>query len=236
MIQEQAMPISILLPLFRDIGGKNFPRPNRSVLAYLFIDPALEAMMSRRTILLLAALYFVAAVAFSVFHVATNPFLSGLNTATIGKSVSGALLLFGGSGLLPVLGWALYRFKPQYAMWPMLLWAFFGIALAYFFEIGVRLERDVQISMLARNLTLSEAKLSCLDSQHASKFRSEIGITEHEVSIYCGCVSEATAASMTVDDLTYIATNGSAPQPLQEQTAQLGQTCRRLIMGKREFR
>jgi hypothetical protein len=192
--------------------------------------------MSRRTIFLLAGLYFVAAVAFSVFHVATNPFSSGLNAAAISKSVGGALLLFGGAGLLPVLGWALYRFKPQYAMWPILSWAFLGIALAYFFEIGVRLERDVQISMLARNLTLSEAKLSCLDSEHANKFRSEVGITEHEVSVYCGCVSEATAASMTVDDLTYIATNGNAPQPLQERAAQLGQTCRRLIVGKKEFR
>jgi hypothetical protein len=192
--------------------------------------------MSRRTILLLAGLYFVAAVAFSVFHVATNPFLSDLNSGAIGKSVGGALLLFGGSGLLPVLGWSLYRFRPLYAMWPMLSWAFLGIVLAYFFEIGVRLERDVQISILARNLTLSDAKLSCLDSQHASKFRSEIGITDHEVSIYCACVSEATAASVTADELTYIATNGKAPQPLEERAAQLGQTCRHLIMGKREFR
>jgi hypothetical protein len=191
--------------------------------------------MSRKTILLLAGLYFLAAVAFSVFHVVTNPFLSDLNSAAIGKAVGGAILLYGGAGLLPVLGWALYRFRPLYAVWPMLSWAFLGIVLAYFFEIGVRLERDVQISMLARNLTLSDAKLSCLDSQHASKFRSEIGITEREVSVYCGCVSEATAASITTDELTYIATNGKAPQPVQERAVQLGQTCRRLIMGKKEL-
>jgi hypothetical protein len=43
-------------------------------------------------------------------------------------------------------------------MWPMLLWAFVGIALAYFIETGVRLERDVQISMLARNLALSRLR------------------------------------------------------------------------------
>jgi hypothetical protein len=191
--------------------------------------------MSRKTILLLAGLYFLAAVAFSVFHVVTNPFLSELNSAAIAKAVGGALLLYGGAGLLPVLGWALYRFRPLYAMWPMLSWAFLGIVLAYFFEIGVRLEHDVQISMLARNLTLSDAKLSCLDSQHASKFRGEIGITEREVSVYCGCVSEATAASVTPDELTYIATNGKAPQPVQERAVQLGQTCRRLIMGKKEL-
>jgi hypothetical protein len=191
--------------------------------------------MSRKTILLLAGLYFLAAVAFSVFHVATNPFLSELNSIAIGKAVGGALLLYGGAGLLPVLGWALYLFRPLYAMWPMLSWAFLGIVLAYFFEIGMRLERDVQISMLARNLTLSDAKLSCLDSQHASKFRSEIEITEREVSIYCGCVSEATAASVTADELTYIAMNGKAPQPVQERSVQLGQTCRRLIMGKKEL-
>jgi hypothetical protein len=192
--------------------------------------------MSRKTVFLLAGLYFLAAVAFGVFHVVTNPFSSGLNSTAIGKAVAGALLLYGGAGLLPVLGWALYRFRPLYATWPMLSWAFLGIVLAYFFEIGVRLERDVQISMLARNLTLSDAKLSCLDSQHASKFRSEIGITEREISVYCGCVSEATAASVTADELTYVATNGKAPQAAQERAVQLGQSCRRLIMGKKEFR
>jgi hypothetical protein len=188
--------------------------------------------MSRKAILLLLALYFVAAAAFSVIHVATNPFLPSLNTAAVSKAVGGAVVLFGGAGLLPLAGWALYRFRPRYAMWPMLSWAFIGIALAYFFEIGVRLEREVQISVLARNLVQSDAKLSCLDSQHASKFKSEVGITEREVSIYCGCVSEATAASVTADELTYIATNGKAPPSLQERAAQLARPCRGLFGAK----
>jgi hypothetical protein len=185
--------------------------------------------MSRKAILLSVGLYFLAAVAFSFFRVVSNPFLSGLNAAAVGNAVGGALLLYGGAGLLPVLGWALYRFKTRYAMWPMLSWAFIGIALAYFIEIGVRLERDVQISILARNLALSDAKLSCLDSQHASKFKSVVGITEREVSVYCGCVSEATAASVTADELTYIAMNGKAPQPLQERAALLARPCGRLF-------
>ena len=185
--------------------------------------------MSRKAILVLMGLYFLAAVAFSFFRVVTNPFLSGLNAAAVGNAVGGALLLYGGAGLLPVLGWALYRFKTRYAIWPMLSWAFIGIALAYFIEIGVRLERDVQISILARNLALSDAKLSCLESQHASKFKSVVGITEREVSVYCGCVSEATAASITADELTYIAMNGKAPQPLQERAALLARPCGRLF-------
>jgi hypothetical protein len=87
--------------------------------------------MSRKTTFLLAGLYFIAALAFGVFHAVTNPFVSNLNPAW---AIGGALLLFGGAGLLPVLGWALCRFKPAYAMWPLLSWAFFGIVLAYFFE------------------------------------------------------------------------------------------------------
>src|ERR1019366_9764928 len=67
--------------------------------------------MSRKAILLSVGLYFLAAVAFGVFRVVTNPFLSGLNAAAVGNAVGGALLLYGGAGLLPVLGWALYRFK-----------------------------------------------------------------------------------------------------------------------------
>jgi hypothetical protein len=192
--------------------------------------------MSQKTVLLLAGLYFLAALAFSVFNVLTNPFLSDMNAPVAGKAVGGAVLLYGGAGLLPLLGWALYRFKPLYAMWPMLSWAFIGIVLAYSFEIGVRLEREVQISMLARNLAQSDAKLTCLDSQHAGKFKSELGISEREISVYCGCVSEATAASVTTDELTYIVTNGKAPQPLQERAAQLGQPCRSLFSEKRGLR
>jgi len=192
--------------------------------------------MSRKTVLLLATLYFLAALAFSVFHVLTNPFLSDLKAPAAGKVVAGAVLLYGGAGLLPLIGWGLYRFKLRYATWPMLSWAFIGIALAYSFEIGVRLQRDVQISMLARNLARSDAKLSCLDNQHASRFKSELGISEREISVYCGCVSEATAASATTDELTYIVTNGMAPQPLQERVAQLGQPCRSLLSEKRGLR
>jgi hypothetical protein len=188
--------------------------------------------MSRKTILLLLGLYFLAAAAFSVFHVATNPFLPALNAAAVSKALGGAVVLLGGAGLLPLAGWGLYRFRSRYAMWPMLSWAFIGIALAYFFEIGVRLERDVQISVLARNLVQSDAKLSCLDSQHASRFKSQVGITEREVLIYCGCVSEATAASVTADELTYIAANGKAPPPLQERAAQLAPPCRSLFGAK----
>jgi hypothetical protein len=35
--------------------------------------------MSRKTVFLLTGLYFIAALVFSVFHVATNPFLPELN-------------------------------------------------------------------------------------------------------------------------------------------------------------
>jgi hypothetical protein len=156
----------------------------------------------------------------------SNPFFYRVDAPTLGKSIGGALLLFVGAGLLPVLGWAAYRFRPQYAWRTLASWAFIGIALAYFFEVGARLERDVQVTLLSKNLVLSGSKLGCLDSQHASKFRGEIGITEREISLYCGCVSEALAASTTSDELIYIATNGQVPPALQERAADMGRPCR----------
>jgi hypothetical protein len=199
-------------------------------------DSIFEAEMSRRTSFLLTGFYLLAAAGFSAFHVVTNPFSTGLNADVMGNALGGTLLLFGSAGFFPLLGWAFYRFKSKYAMWPMLSWAFLGVALAWFVEIGVRLERDVQISILARNLAQSDAKLSCLDSQHANKFKSEVGITDREVALYCSCVSEATAASVTADELTYIAANGKAPQPVQERAVQLGQSCRRLFGVKTNVR
>jgi hypothetical protein len=188
--------------------------------------------MSRRTIALLIGLYLLAALACSIFRVVSSPFFSTLNAAAVVHVIDGALLLMIGAGLPALLLWAFYRFRPRNATLPMLCWVFIGIAFAFFTEMGVRLERDVQVSILAKNLTLSDAKLSCLDGQHANKFRSEVGITDREISAYCNCVSEATASSITPDDVTFIATNGKAPPPLQERAVQLGRPCNRLPVGK----
>ena len=185
--------------------------------------------MSRRSIGILLGIYFLSALAFALFRVISNPFFAGLNGRTLGAAIGGALLLFVGAGLLPSLGWALYRFRPQYAWRTLASWVFIGIVLAYFFEVGARLERDVQVTMLSKHLILSGSKLSCLDSEHANKFRSQVGITEREISLYCGCVSEALAASITSDELTYIATNGQTPQAVQERAAEMGRPCRTLI-------
>jgi hypothetical protein len=188
--------------------------------------------MSRRTISLLAGLYFLTALAFGVFRVLSNSFYSGISVLTAGEAILGGLLLVILAGLPAILIWAFYRFNRRYALWPMLCWAFLGVAFALLIEVGTRLERDVQVSTLARNFALSDSKLSCLDTQHANKFRSEVGITDREISVYCGCVSEATAAAVTPDELTYIATNGKTPERSPERAVQLGRPCSHLLGAK----
>jgi hypothetical protein len=185
--------------------------------------------MSPKSIGILLGIYFLAALAFTVFRVLSNPFFAGLDGPTLGEAIGGSLLLFLGAGLLPLLRWTLDRFRPQYAWRTLASWAFIGIATAYFIEVGARLERDVQVTTLSKNLILSDSKLSCLDSEHASKFRTEIGITERQISLYCGCVSEALAASTTSDELTDIATNGQVPLAIRERAAEMGRPCRTLI-------
>jgi hypothetical protein len=105
--------------------------------------------MSRRTISLLVGFYFLAALSFSFFRVVSSPFFSGLRLVTVGQVIGGGLLLLVVAGLPPLLAWTFYRFNRRYALWPMLSWAFIGIALAFFVEVGVRLERDVQVYTLA---------------------------------------------------------------------------------------
>ena len=185
--------------------------------------------LSRKSIGILFGIYFLAALAFTLFRVFSNPFFARLDGPTFGEAIGGALLLFLGAGLLPLLRWALDRFRPQYAWRTLASWAFIGIATAFFIEVGARLERDVQVTILSKNLILSDSKLSCLDSEHASKFRTEIGITERQISLYCGCVSEALAASTTSDELTDTATNGQVPKAVQDRAAAMGRPCRTLI-------
>ncbi len=184
--------------------------------------------MSRKSIGILLGIYFLSALALTFFRALSNPFFARLDGSMIGEAIGGALLLFLGAGLLPFLRWALDRFRPEYAWRTLASWAFIGIATAYSIELGARLERDVQVTTLSRNLILSDSKLSCLDSEHASKFRTEIGITERQISLYCGCVSEALAASTTSDELTDIATNGQVPKGVQERAAEMGRPCRTL--------
>jgi len=185
--------------------------------------------MSQKSIGILLGIYFLSALAFTLFRVFSNPFFARFDGLTFGEAIGGAVLLFLGAGLLPLLRWALDRFRPQYASRTLASWAFIGIATAYFIEVGARLERDVQATTLSKNLILSDSKLSCLDSEHASKFRTEIGITERHISLYCGCVSEALAASTTSDELTDIAMNGEVPKAVQERAAEMGRPCRALI-------
>ena len=192
----------------------------------------LGAKMSRRSISVLAGLYFLAALAFGVFRVLSNPFYAGISAISAAQAIAGALLLLTLAGLPAFLVWAFYRFNLRYALWPMLAWAFLGIVFALAIEVGARLERDVQVSTLAKNLALSDAKLSCLDTQQTSKFRSEVGITDREISIYCGCISEVTAAAFTPDELTYIVTSGKPPARSPEQLTQLGRPCSHLLRGK----
>jgi hypothetical protein len=185
--------------------------------------------MSRKSIGILLGIYFISALAFTLFRVFSNPFFVQLDWLTLGEAIGGALLLFSGAGLLPVLGWALYRFRSRYAWRMVASWAFIGIATAYFIEVGARLERDIQVTLLSKNLVLSGSKLSCLDSEHASKFRAMVGITEREISLYCGCVSEALAASATPEELIYIATNGQPPKTFEDRAAEMGRPCSTLI-------
>jgi hypothetical protein len=192
----------------------------------------LEADMSRRTILLLAGFYFLAALAFSGFRVLSSPFYSGKSVTTASDAILGALLLVIVAGLPAILIWAFYRFNRHHALRPMVYWAFLGVAFALLIEVGTRLERDVQVSTLAKNLAFSDSRLSCLDAQHANKFRSELGITDREISIYCGCISEATAAAVTSDELTYIATNGKPPERSPERVVQLARPCSHLLKEK----
>ena len=63
--------------------------------------------MSRKSIGTLLGIYFLFALAFALFRVFSNPFFARLDAPTVGEAIGGALLLFLGAGLLPLLGLSL---------------------------------------------------------------------------------------------------------------------------------
>lgn len=190
--------------------------------------------MRRKWIWLLSLLYLVACLGFSAYESMQNP-LWNLNTRTIGEMVGGGLAIYGASALLPVIGWAVARFRRQAAPPAFVAWLLIGAAFAYLSDAGKRIDRPAPIAK-ARGASVfsgkdredfeQSVKLGCVETQRADPLTVKVGITEAKITLYCECISARLAEAISSDELRYAASNGKPPRTLVDKRTVIAEFCR----------
>jgi hypothetical protein len=110
--------------------------------------------------------------------------------------------------------WALLRFKAERAQGPIVLWGACGAILLYLTYQGEtasrreRIEAELPTSGLstqARADFIKNATAACVRGQNNNALNKEVGITTHQINVYCRCYAESLLVLTTMDDLRYFA-------------------------------
>ena len=92
--------------------------------------------MSRVAIASILIADFVAALAFAAFMELSNPTPWIHTTSKIVSTFGGALAPLAFTGILPLVIWAVFRFKAARAQGPIVLWGALGAILLYLIYLG----------------------------------------------------------------------------------------------------
>jgi hypothetical protein len=198
--------------------------------------------MTRRTVGLLFFVYFVAAVGFATSEAMQDPFWSA-SAAEVGRIAGGALTIYILGAILPMIGWAVMRFKASSAAGPLLFWLLISGVLAYFSYEGTAAERKLKLEKFASNGGLvgrekddflTSTKQGCEARQKSSLLTKRVNISDAKIAVYCDCYAQGMAEAMTIDELRSFATNGKAPTSVNDQAATLGRFCGEQVLGQKQ--
>lgn len=194
--------------------------------------------MSRSTIWLLCFYYLVAGLLFGAFEAWQDP-LWTVSGASIGATVGTGISIFLIAGIVPMIGWAIVRFRAERATVPFVLWAVLGCAMAYAMHVGDAFDRLQKIAAMTPNGVfagkdridfLRSAKLSCAQKQRENPLTAKIGLSEQKIVAYCDCLAEGLAEAVTVDELRTIATAGKQPASFVDKITTMGNFCGQQVL------
>jgi hypothetical protein len=196
--------------------------------------------MTRRTVGLFFFVYFVAAVGFATLETMQDPFWSA-GAGEIGRIAGAALTIYVLGAILPMIGWAIMRFKASSAAGPLFFWLLISGVLAYFSYEGTAAERRLKLEKFASNGLvgrekddfLTSTKQGCEARQRSSPLTKRVNISDAKIASYCDCYAQRMAEAMTVDELRYFTTNGKAPTSVNDKAAMLGSFCSEQVLGQK---
>jgi hypothetical protein len=197
--------------------------------------------MSRTSIWLLVCLYFVAAMIFGAFEFIQNHPSRAFDGASVGAMIGGGLVVFVGGGVLPMLGWAIARFRASRAVAPLLFWLLIGCGLAFLSDYGNRYERNSKIQKLTSNEALTgkdrddmvrSTKQTCVQNQTANPLTPKLGIPANKITAYCDCFAEGMASAILMDEIKVLISTGKVSPSLMDKNTSLGNSCSQLIFAK----
>jgi hypothetical protein len=198
--------------------------------------------MSRKTIGILFAAYFLAALIFGLLiewgfdrH---HPF-----SVFAADVINLALWPYIMSGLIPMIFWAFRRFRAERAALPFIAWAFLGVMLMGVATLGAfYMPGDEQINRAATNIaSLSGVGYDafqrgftkrCVDKQRSSQLNQKTEITERQIAIYCQCVAETVAKGITAEDLGFLVRNWYPSDSVREKADNAAPACLHLALGR----
>lgn len=190
--------------------------------------------MSRSTIANVLVGYFVVAFALAVFLEWGEPTPYVDLAARSGVVIGHTLGWYALAGILPLLIWAVFRFRAEKARGPIGLWGIIGAVLIFlscYGEMASRKERIAAafpmtgLSAQARADFIKNATIACVHRQKDGAINKEVGITVHQIDTYCKCYAETLLGLTTIEELRYFAQNASAPSGYGPKVQQAAAQC-----------
>ncbi len=93
--------------------------------------------MSKRTLGLVIGAYFLLAFAFEIYLQLRRPFES-LNPISVARAFGGSISLFVISAIIPLIMWAVSKFRMDRAKPSFIMWVLCGLAYGFFQSLGSR--------------------------------------------------------------------------------------------------
>jgi hypothetical protein len=195
----------------------------------------------RRTIWFLAFLYFIATMAFAAYEEMLDPFFKA-NARGIGRIIGEGLLIYAGGAIIPIIGWAVARFRSARAAAPVFFWLVFSCVLGYFSHVGSAFDRDLKIEKFVgeglvgkdKEDFMRSTKLACEQQQRRNPTTKQVGISEANIVAYCDCYAAGASEAITKEEMRIMITTQKPPPSVADKATTMGQFCTEEIFGKKK--
>ena len=201
--------------------------------------------MTRKSIVITSVVYLLAALAFGAFIELTEPFPyngSHAQAEHIAEIVGGGVGTYVVAGVLPMIAWAVMRFRAEKAAGPFFAWGILGVVFMALSAAGIFHDRNLKITQTATSIAslsggdyesfLRGTRQSCTDAQRKSQINRASGITEQQIATYCQCYATAMAKEVTADEIAYMARSGHPSETFRQKADRIAPTCTRVAIGR----